>query len=111
VCFDEDSLGKSIDDILKLRFSDQDLSQTLDDLHDPYLLTGMQEAVERIKTAHVKHERVIVFGDYDVDGVTSTAILMHFFKKIGMQVSYRLPHRVKDGYGLKNYFIDDIHAQ
>jgi len=43
-----------------------------------------------------------------VDGMTSTAILMHLFKKIGMLASYRLPHRVHDGYGLKNYFIDEI---
>lgn len=67
----------------------------------------MQEAVERIKKAKQNQERVMVFGDYDVDGVTSTSILMHFFKKIGLSVSYRLPHRIKDGYGLKDYFIDE----
>lgn len=105
------SLDKSIEEILSMRFQDDELSKTLDDLYDPYLLNWMKEAVERIKIAHKKQERIIIFWDYDVDGVTSTAILMHFFKKIWMQVSYRLPHRIKDGYGLKNYFIDDVVQQ
>ena len=107
----EESLDTSIEDILLTRFKDDELSKTLEDLHDPYLLMWMKEAVERIKKAHERKERVIIFWDYDVDGVTSTAILMHFFKKIWMQVSYRLPHRIKDGYGLKNYFIDDVVSQ
>gem|GEM_PF-3590010 len=43
-----------------------------------------------------------------MDGVTSTSILMHFFKKIGLQVSYRLPNRITDGYGMKKYFMDEL---
>ena len=111
VHFDEDTLTQGIEEILKKRFTNQELIQTIEDLYDPYLLAGMKEAVERVKIAIHNKERIIVFGDYDVDGVTSTAILMHFFKTIRAQVSYRLPHRVKDGYGLKKYFIDDIHTQ
>ena len=68
----------------------------------------MKEAVERIKKAKENNERVIIFWDYDVDGVTSTSILMHFFKKIGMQISYRLPHRMNDWYGMKSYFMDEL---
>jgi single-stranded-DNA-specific exonuclease len=49
----------------------------------------------------------MIFGDYDVDGVTSTSLLMHLFTKLGMPVSYRLPHRVHDGYGLKTKFVDE----
>ena len=98
VHFDEDTLPQGIEEILKKRFTHQELTQTVEDLYDPYLLQGMKEAVERIKKAHAEGERIIVFGDYDVDGVTSTAILMHFFKTIRAQVSYRLPHRFKDEY-------------
>ena len=90
------------------RFSDTNvLVKSLDDLHDPYLLLGMEKAVERIKLAKDNKQKVIIFGDYDVDGVTSTSILMHFFKKIGIIASYRLPHRERDGYGLKKHFIDE----
>lgn len=78
------------------------------DLHDPYLLDGMDVAVERILKARENKERVVVFGDYDVDGVSSTALLVRFFASIGMQISYRLPHRVHDGYGLKKHFVDEL---
>ena len=67
----------------------------------------MDRAVKRIKQAKENNEKVIIFGDYDVDGVTSTSLLMHLFTTLGMQVSYRLPHRVHDGYGLKTKFVDE----
>lgn len=107
--YDETSLTRDIEDILRERFLESSdlLGKTLDDLYDPYLLADMDKAVSRIKLAKENGERVIIFGDYDVDGVTSTSILMHFFKKIGLSVSYRLPHRIHDGYGLKSYFIDE----
>jgi len=98
-----------LEDILMSRFSSEDdLEKTLEDLHDPYLLAGMKEAVDRIKQAKEKGEKVMIFWDYDVDWVTSTSILMHFFKKIWILASYRIPHRVNDGYGLKKYFIDEL---
>lgn len=81
---------------------------SLADLHDPFLLPDMEKAVERILEAREKHERIIIFGDYDVDGVSSTAILVRFLTEIGCIVSYRLPHRVHDGYGLKEYFFDEL---
>lgn len=68
----------------------------------------MEKAVNRILEAREKKERVVIFGDYDVDGVSSTAILFRFFREIGIEVSYRLPHRVHDGYGLKSYFFDEL---
>lgn len=68
----------------------------------------MEKAVDRILEAHEKNERIIIFGDYDVDGVSSTAILVRYLTEIGCQVSYRLPHRVHDGYGLKGYFFDEL---
>jgi single-stranded-DNA-specific exonuclease len=108
ILFDEWSKEIPVKNILRARFTDDDIIEwSLDDLYDPYLLAGMKEAVERIKQARESKERVMIFWDYDVDGVTSTSILMHFFKKIGLSVSYRLPHRVKDGYGMKQHFIDE----
>jgi single-stranded-DNA-specific exonuclease len=81
---------------------------SLSDLHDPYLMPDMEKAVKRVLLAQEKKERVVIFGDYDVDGVSSTAILVRFFREIGIDVSYRLPHRVHDGYGLKNYFFTEL---
>ena len=107
--FDSKSLWYDITEILWKRFDSlDDLDKNLDDLHDPYLLIDMDKAVNRIKIAKYNDQKVIIFWDYDVDGVTSTSILMHFFKKIWLKSSYRLPHRVKDWYWLKNYFIDEL---
>ncbi|MGE4444436.1 MAG: single-stranded-DNA-specific exonuclease RecJ [Candidatus Altimarinota bacterium] len=106
--FDINTLSQSIENILQARFQHNELEKNITDLYDPYLLNDMEKAVERIKKAHSNNERVIIFGDYDVDGVTSTSILMHFFKKIGLQVSYRLPNRITDGYGMKSYFMDEL---
>ena len=83
----------------------------ISDLHDPYLMPDMDKAVARILTARAKKERIVIFGDYDVDGVSSTAILVKFLSEIGCEVSYRLPHRVHDGYGLKAYFFDELAAK
>lgn len=108
--YDKNTLNKSIEEVIDARFENGEfmLESSIDDLHDPYLLIDMDKAVARIKTAKEKGERIIVFWDYDVDWVTSTSILMHFFKKMWMQASYRIPHRVKDGYGMKTYFMDEL---
>lgn len=81
---------------------------SLSDLHDPFLMPDMKIAVERILKAREQNERVVIFGDYDVDGVSSTALLYTFFDSIEIACSYRLPHRVKDGYGLKKYHFDEL---
>ncbi len=78
---------------------------TLNHLHNPSLLKGMDKAVERIKKAIRNKEKIMVFGDYDVDGITATAILYDFLKKCDADVHYTLPNRENDGYGLKDYFI------
>lgn len=103
-----ETLNHDIESILLERFEDPaELEMTIDDLHDPFALKDMDKAVARLLQAKESDEKVMIFGDYDVDGVTSTSILMHFFKKIGLKASYRLPHRVNDGYGLKDYFVDE----
>jgi single-stranded-DNA-specific exonuclease len=83
-------------------------SPRFSDLNDPFLFPGMDAAVARILAAREKNERIVIFGDYDVDGVSSTAMLVRFFSSLGIQVSYRLPHRVHDGYGMKPYFMDEL---
>ncbi len=106
--FDRKTKNKDIEEILASRFNSDDFwEKSLTDLHDPYLFKDMKKAVERIKKAKKEDEKVFIFGDYDVDWVTSTSILQHFFTKIWLKSSYRLPHRVKDWYGLKKYFIDE----
>jgi len=73
----------------------------LDQLHDPFKLKGMETAVARIITGVRNKERIIVFGDYDVDGITSTTLLVKYFKdRLDTYVDYYLPDRQKEGYGL-----------
>ena len=76
------------------------LSPSLHDLHDPYLLLGMDTAVRRIVAAVQQGEPMAVYGDYDVDGVTGTALLMTFFEALGLQVASYIPERGGEGYGL-----------
>lgn len=78
---------------------------TLDDLHDPYLMDGMQAAVERIGKAASNREKVIIFGDYDVDGILSVVILIRALESLGIDVDYYIPDRLKDGYGIKPEYI------
>lgn len=69
----------------------------------------MTQAVARIFAARERGERVMIFGDYDVDGISSTAALFLFLHDdLGIDVSYRLPHRVHDGYGIKKYHMEEI---
>ncbi|PIV90090.1 single-stranded-DNA-specific exonuclease RecJ [Candidatus Gracilibacteria bacterium CG17_big_fil_post_rev_8_21_14_2_50_48_13] len=85
-------------------------SAPLEQLHDPYLMHDLERACERLELAKERGEKVVVFGDYDVDGVTATAVLVRTLHKLGITVSYRIPHRVRDGYSLKNYFLDELAA-
>lgn len=73
---------------------------------DPYVFVDMQRAVERIVRAIEEKQPVAILGDYDVDGISSTAILVKFFKQIGVKYDYVIPHRVEDGYGLSTKNID-----
>ncbi|HOM60308.1 MAG TPA: single-stranded-DNA-specific exonuclease RecJ [Anaerohalosphaeraceae bacterium] len=76
------------------------LSPKLTDLIDPARLPGMQEAVERIRRAVKNKEQIAIYGDYDVDGISSVAILWHLFRMLGLKADYYIPHRVDEGYGL-----------
>lgn len=76
------------------------LQPKLQDLSDPFLLPGTKAAAERLWSAIQNHERILIFGDYDTDGVTSTALLAWILKESGALVDCFLPHRTEDGYGL-----------
>ncbi|MEE8298180.1 MAG: single-stranded-DNA-specific exonuclease RecJ [Thermodesulfobacteriota bacterium] len=76
------------------------LNCTLFDLPSPYLMKGMDRAIERIKKALKNNERIAIYGDYDVDGVTSTALLYSFLKVLKANVTYYNPDRLKEGYGI-----------
>lgn len=76
------------------------LSPTEADLHDPFLLDNMSQVIERIKNAIDLHKRILIFGDYDVDGISAVAILYKYFEKMNVRVDYFLPNRYEDGYGL-----------
>jgi single-stranded-DNA-specific exonuclease len=76
------------------------LNCTLFDLPSPYLMKGMDRAIERIKKALENNERIAIYGDYDVDGVTSTALLYSFLKVLKANATYYNPDRLKEGYGI-----------
>ena len=78
----------------------------LSHVHDPYLMRDMDRAVERVVDAIRNGERVLVYGDYDVDGTTSTALMVSFLRSHGVDAIYFIPHRVRDGYGLRPIGID-----
>jgi len=78
---------------------------SLKKLHDPFLMKDMKKAVDRLKKAVEKQEKIMIFGDYDVDGISATAVLYDLLSKIGADIHYTLPNREHDGYGLKDYFM------
>ena len=69
-------------------------------MHSPLLLQDVEKAVERIQVALRNNERIVIYGDYDVDGVTSVTMLYLYLKNLGAQVSYYIPDRIGEGYGL-----------
>ncbi len=88
--------------------SHMDAFKLTDRLHAPELLPDLDKAVQRILRAVENEEKITVFGDYDVDGITSTALMIYFFRKINYSVTFMLPHREKDGYGLRPAMVNHM---
>ncbi len=86
------------------------LEPTMDNLPSPLELSGMQAATGRIWQAIEQNERILVFGDYDVDGITATALLAQFFDSVGADVLTHIPHRIDEGYGLQPKHINQLAA-
>jgi len=77
------------------------LNPALNQLHDPFLMRGMTEAVNRLLHAIDNHEPVLIYGDYDVDGTTGTAVLLRALRMLGGTAGYHVPHRFTEGYGIQ----------
>lgn len=98
-------LNRGIDDLKKANiFLNPDINQ----LHDPFLLKDMDKAVQRIQTAINNGESIWIYGDYDVDGVSSTSIMVKYFQSIEYPVSYYIPDRMEEGYGINKEAIEKI---
>lgn len=78
-------------------------------LHDPFLMKDMQKAVDRIQQAIASQEKILVFGDYDVDGTTAVACMYRFLKGIHPDTDFYIPHRYREGYGISKAGIDFAH--
>ena len=85
------------------------LTPTFDELHAPFLLADMDKAVERIRQAIKQGEKICVYGDYDVDGTTATALLLNTFRYMDVPADYYIPNRFDEGYGLSEDTINKIH--
>lgn len=84
------------------------ITPTRDDFHDPFLFKGMNVAVERIIKAINNKEKILIYGDYDVDGITSTTVLKKYLMDRGISVDTYIPNRLHEGYGLNKNAIDTI---
>ncbi len=87
------------------------LNPTRNDFYDPFLMPDMQIAVERILQAIQKEEKVIIYGDYDADGITSITVLKQFLAQRGLEVGFYIPNRLNEGYGLNKKALDFIKSQ
>ena len=94
-------------DIIEDKDIDYYLNAGISDMHNPFLMKGMDKACELIIAAIKDGKSIRIVGDYDIDGVCASTILMRGFKAAGARVSYRLPHRIRDGYGLNMNIINE----
>ncbi len=83
------------------------LNPALSDLHSPDLMTGLRAAVGRLKGAIERGETVLIYGDYDVDGTTAIVILKTALELCGGKVDYHVPHRIREGYGMRDEVIEE----
>lgn len=87
------------------------LKGNMEDLHDPFLLLGMTEAVPRIQKAIEGEEHILIYGDYDADGVSSTSLMILLMRRLGASFDIYIPHRSNEGYGLHNHALDWANQQ
>ncbi|WP_371933326.1 DHH family phosphoesterase [Halobacillus litoralis] len=85
--------------VLSAEAADRFLKPSIDQLHDPMLMEGMDRAVARVKEAIASDQSILVFGDYDADGVTSTSVMVEALRKAGADCDFYIPNRFTEGYG------------
>jgi single-stranded-DNA-specific exonuclease len=101
-------INRGLDDLNKVnRFMNADIN----DQYDSFLLTDMEKAVDRILVAIEENEKICIYGDYDVDGITSTALCVNILRKLEADVMYYIPIRADEGYGLNHDAIEYIAEQ
>ena len=106
------AIGATLAKLLVLRGIDSPepasafLSPSIDQLHSPYLLTGMKPAIDRLNAAIERKEGILIYGDYDVDGTTAVVILKTAIELCGGQADFHVPHRIKEGYDLRGDVIE-----
>ena len=98
-------------DITEKQTIEKFLNPKRNDFYDPYLMPDMEIAVERIIKAIEKNEKILIYGDYDVDGITSVTVLKSFLEERGITISEYIPNRLKEGYGLNKKAIEEIAKQ
>ena len=84
------------------------LNPSLADLHDPFIMKDMEKAVDRLIKALRQREKIVVYGDYDVDGITSISLLVRYLSQLGADIGYYIPHRMVEGYGLSEAGLDIV---
>ena len=84
------------------------LNPKRDDFHNPFLMLDMEKATKRIIKAIKNKEKTIIYGDYDVDGITSVTVLKSFLEERGIQVDEYIPNRLEEGYGLNKPAVEEI---
>jgi single-stranded-DNA-specific exonuclease len=87
------------------------LHPSLEQLHDPYLMLGMRESVARVLRAIEAGERILIYGDYDVDGTTGTVVLRRALEYLGAKTGYHVPHRFTEGYGIRRDVLERAKAE
>src|SRR2546423_98916 len=87
------------------------LKPSLDQLHDPFLMRGMSDAVARLVQAIDRQEPILIYGDYDVDGTTGTAVLLRALRMLGATAGYHVPHRFTEGYGIRQEALEKAAAE
>ncbi|HOJ51391.1 MAG TPA: single-stranded-DNA-specific exonuclease RecJ [Syntrophales bacterium] len=102
--------------LVRRGISEPDLAQkflhpSLHDLHPPLTMAGMKVGVERVLRALYNKEKILIYGDYDADGITGVAIILKFLRELTPQVEYYIPDRIEEGYGLSRSVIDRFQAE
>jgi single-stranded-DNA-specific exonuclease len=100
---------KELFDILNNRFKDDNVKK-LSDFENPFILKDMKKATKRVKQAIENREKIVLIGDYDVDGVVSCVVVKEFFDYIGYNIDIYIPDRFKDGYGISSKIVQNIEA-
>ncbi len=97
--------------VASIQEADYLINPDLANTHDPFLMLGMRTAVDRILRSIERGDNITVFGDYDVDGITSAAFMTHFFRDLGVPHSHYLPNRMEEGYGLNKGAVETIKSR